>query len=123
MTLQETKISLRVKKIEANKDDCIVLTTTCARSSIFLPGDQYYLIGTSPLVDGFNMLLEQHYHVINAINGDKNYTSLVEENRMLKDKLLQISRFERGERITIGTLSYQKAINENSFYKAITTDL
>lgn len=112
-----------VKNISLNKDKTEIIITCKAKGSMYIDEPKGYgfpsLINGASIVEGINIILEHGYHAIDALKGNTEYQKLIKENDTLRDKLLKICAFENGEKVILKGLTYQKSINEGSFYKQI----
>lgn len=81
-----------VKNITLNKDKREIEVKIYANGSMYVEEPKQYgfpsLINSAPLVEGFDYVLEFGHHAINAMKGEKEFMRLAEENRELRQHIL-----------------------------------
>ncbi len=122
-----------VTNITCDKEKETITVTINARGSIFFdqPKPPYLWMGangktfvnSASIVDGFNLILKHGHHIINEVKNHEQFRLLEKENDRLRTKLNLITAFENGTKITLEGLTFQKAINEDSFYSCINNPL
>jgi len=120
---QSTRTGASLKSIELNKDTREIHIVINAKGSNFVEEPkghgfpQFY--NGACLVDGIKEILERGHLATNQLTNPGDYREFVKENQRLRQLLCDVTNFELGERVTVNGLTYQKAINENSFYNGI----
>lgn len=115
--------SAEVKEISLDKEKRTIIVKIKAKGSVYVEEPTQYgfpqLMNSAPIVEGFNLILKHGHHAVNAIKGESELQKLYKENERLRCLLSYVADFENGSKVTIKGLTYQKSINEHSFYMAI----
>ena len=83
----------KVKNLDfkSDNDKREIIVTIEAKGSMYIQEPTGYgfpyVVNSGPLIEGFDKILAGGHHAVKVLTGNKDYTSLIEENKKLKQHI------------------------------------